>query len=180
MVCTGWRLRGSRWVPRRARASGVGGRQQRTGPEFGHIFDHFAIELEYPNGVRVTSWCRKMNDAAFRIGEYLVGTKGTCNPAREISGLNPFSYEDEEPNPYVQEHADLIASIRAGEPLNETRTVTESTMAAIMGRMSAYTGREISWDWSMGASKLDLRSEKYEFGDVAKVPVTVPGETKLV
>jgi myo-inositol 2-dehydrogenase/D-chiro-inositol 1-dehydrogenase len=104
-------------------ALGMGGRQQRTGSEFGHIYDHFAVELEYPGGVRVTSLCRQMEKVAGRIGEYVVGTKGTCDPAREIKGAKPFMIEEEGVSPYVQEHTDLIASIRAGKPLNEARTI---------------------------------------------------------
>jgi len=80
----------------------------------------------------------------------------------------------------VQEHADLIASIRAGKPLNEGRNVAYSTMAAIMGRMSAYTGRALSWDWAMKASKLDLTPPKYEWGDLPVEPVASPGKTPLV
>jgi myo-inositol 2-dehydrogenase/D-chiro-inositol 1-dehydrogenase len=74
----------------------------------------------------------------------------------------------------------LIASIRHGKPLNEGQRIAESTMTAILGRMSAYTGREISWDWAMNASKLDLRPPAYAFGDLPVRPVSVPGETQLV
>ena len=82
-------------------------------------------------------------------------------------------------NPYVQEHADLIASIRRGRPLNEGRRIAESTLTAIMGRMSAYTGREISWDWVLKASQLDLTPAEFRMSDLAVEPVAVPGETKL-
>jgi hypothetical protein len=80
----------------------------------------------------------------------------------------------------VQEHADLINSIREGKPLNEGRNVAQSTMSAIMGRMSAYTGRALKWDWAMNASKLDLTPPKYEFGDLTVSPVAVPGKTQLI
>ena len=83
-------------------------------------------------------------------------------------------------NPYVQEHKDLIASIRLGKPLNEGKRIAESTLTAIMGRMSAYTGREVSWKWVLNSSELDLSPAKYEFGDVPVRPVAIPGETKLV
>ncbi len=161
-------------------AIGMGGRQQRTGPEFGHIYDHFAVEFEYPNGARVSSMCRQMKETSQRVEERLVGTEGVCNPRGLISGAKPFKHEGDVPNPYEQEHADLIASIRAGEPLNEGRAVAESTMAAIMGRMSAYTGRKISWKWAMKASKLDLRPAKYEMGDLPVPPVAIPGKTELI
>ena len=97
-----------------------------------------------------------------------------------IEGQNAYKYDGPNPNPYVQEHTDLIASIRANKPLNEGRRVAESTMTAILGRTSAYTGRAIKWDWVMNASKLDLTPSKYEFGDLPVRPVAVPGKTKLV
>jgi len=158
----------------------MGGRQVRTGAEYGNIFDHFAVEFEYPNGVRVASYCRQTKGCAERIEERIVGTKGVAFGYGEIRGETPWKFEGEEPNPYVQEHADNIAAIRAGKPLNEGRQVAESTMAAILGRMSAYTGRAISWDWGMASSKLDLSPAKYEFGPLPVDPVAVPGTTPLV
>jgi predicted dehydrogenase len=159
---------------------GMGGRQVRT---LGNIYDHFAVEYEYPNGVRVLSMCRQMPGCDNRIAERVVGTTGvsyTDNANSYIEGQKPYKYDGASPNPYVQEHADLIASIRAGKPLNEAKQVAESTLTAIMGRMSAYTGRAISWDWVMNTSKLDLTPPKYEFGDLPVEPVAMPGQTKLV
>ena len=162
---------------------GMGGRQVRTAPKFGNIFDHFAIEYEYPNGVRVLSTCRQTAGCNNQVSERLVGTKGktyTDSSNGFIEGPNAYKYEGESPNPYEQEHVDLIASIRSGEPLNEGKRVAESTMTAIMGRMSAYTGRALKWDWAMNASKLDLSPARYEFCDLTVRPVSVPGKTLLV
>ncbi|MGB7297572.1 MAG: Gfo/Idh/MocA family oxidoreductase [Candidatus Aminicenantales bacterium] len=159
---------------------GMGGRQARTGPEFGNIYDHFAVEFEYPNGVRVMSMCRQTKGAADRVEERLVGTKGVAFGYGEIQGSSVWKFEAEEPNPYVQEHADLIAGIRAGKPLNEARQVAESTMCAIIGRMSAYTGRAINWDWAVNSSQLDLTPKNFEFGPNPVDPVAVPGFTQLV
>ncbi len=164
------------------RAMGMGGREVRTGPEYGHIFDHFAVEYEYPGGVRVISMCRQMSGCSNRISERLVGTMGstyTDGANGHIEGQKAFKYEGSSPNPYVQEHADLIASIREGRPLNEGRQVAESTLTAIMGRMSAYTGRELKWDWLIKESKLDLTPPKYEMGDLPVEAVAVPGKTRL-
>ena len=165
------------------KAMGTGGRQVRTGPEYGNIFDHFAVEYEYPNGVRVMSMCRQMDGTTSRVSERLVGTKGstyTDGADGFIEGQNPFKYDGPSPDPYVREHADLIAGIRDGEPLNEGRRVAESTLTAIIGRMSVYTGRELKWDWAMNASKLDLRPPKYEMGDLPVRPVAIPGKTQLI
>ena len=148
-----------------------------------HIKLHFAVEFEYPDGVQVLSMCRQMEKCSSRVSERVLGTKGsthTYGSNGSIKGQNPFKYDGPSFNPYIQEHADLIASIRQGKPLNEGRSVAESTLTAIMGRMSAYTGRELKWDWVMNASKLDLTPPKYEFGDLPVQPVAVPGKTKLV
>ena len=159
---------------------GMGGRQVRT---LGNIYDHFAVEFEYPNGVRVSSMCRQITGCTDSVSERLVGTKGstyTDSSIGYIEGPKAYKYDGPNPNPYVQEHADLIKSIREGKPLNEGRNVAESTMGAIMGRMSAYTGRALKWDWAMNASKLDLTPPKYEFGDLPVPPVAVPGKTQLL
>ena len=159
---------------------GMGGRQARTRPEFGNIYDHFAVEYEYANGVRAISLCRQTQGAAERVEERIVGTKGVALSSGQITGEKPWQFTADEPSPYVQEHIDLIASIRRGTPLNEGRQIAESTMSAIMGRMSAYTGRALSWNWAMEASKLDLSPAKYEFGPNPVDPVAIPGTTPLI
>jgi len=97
-----------------------------------------------------------------------------------IAGENPFTYDGPDPDHYVQEMANLIQSIRDGSPINEGKQVAESTMNAIMGRMSAYSGRALKWDWAMKASKLDLRPPKYDWIDLPVRPVAIPGKTPLV
>ena len=159
-------------------ALGMGGREVRGGE--GNIFDHFAIEFKYPNGVRVLTMCRQIDGCTNRISERVVGTKGVAYLDSRIEGPNAYKYEGHETDPYIQEHTDLIQSIRNGNPLNEGRQVAESTMAAILGRMSAYTGRAIKWDWVMNASKLDLSPPKYELGDLPVRPLAVPGKTRLI
>jgi len=162
---------------------GMGGREVRTGPEYGNIFDHFSIEYEYPGGIRVLSMCRQIHGSSDRVSERLVGTKGVCDPRGHIrTARGEWKYEapGEPVNPYVQEHADLVANIRGGGNVNELRRVAESTLTAIMGRISAYTGRELSWKWVSESSKLDLAPPSYAFGDVPIREVPVPGVTKLV
>jgi len=166
------------------KAVGLGGRQVRTGPEYGNVYDHFCIEYEYPKGVRVLSMCRQIKGTSERVAERLVGTRGVSNPNGVIErrGKRVYEYKakGEPVNPYVQEHVDLINGIRQSRPLNEGRRIAESTLTAILGRMSAYTGRELSWDWVMNASLLDLSPPCYELGDLAVEPVAVPGQTPLV
>jgi predicted dehydrogenase len=162
---------------------GMGGRAARTDPMFGNVYDHFAVEYEYPNGVRVMSMCRQTAGAAENVSERVVGTKGfayTDSADGYIKGPKPYKPEKESPNPYVQEHIDLINSIKNGKPLNEGRQVAESTLTAIMGRMSAYTGRALSWDWVINASKLDLTPPHLEFRELPPLEVAIPGKTPLI
>lgn len=121
----------------------------------GDIWDHIYAEFEYPNGARCLSFSGH-SPGTGRVSEKIVGTKGTSNCSGVITGANAWRHEGKDVDPYVQEHVDLIASIRAGKPLNEGQRVAESTLTAIGARMAAYTGRAISWKWLMGASKLEL------------------------
>lgn len=162
------------------KAMGMGGRQVRVDPGYGHIFDHFAIEFEYSNGARVMSMCRQIDGTTSNVSEHLIGTKGTSDPSSWIKGAKPWRFDVEAPpNPYVQEHTDLIASIRKGQPLNEGRQVAESTLSAIMGREAAYTGQAITWDEILNAD-LDITPKSFAFGPMPVSPVAVPGVTKLV
>jgi predicted dehydrogenase len=161
------------------RASGMGGRQVRVDPGYGNIFDHFAVELEYANGARILSMARQQDGTARFVGERFHGTKGTSNGMDTIQGAKAWKYSGpEKVNPYVQEHADLVASIRAGKPLNEGKRIAETTLTAIMAREAAYTGQELTWE-QMTQSNLNLSPEQYAFTDLPFPPVPVPGITAL-
>ncbi|MEX2218731.1 MAG: Gfo/Idh/MocA family oxidoreductase [Phycisphaerales bacterium] len=162
------------------KALGMGGRQVRTGPEYGNIFDHFTVQYEYPGGALVTSQCRQIDGCASRVNEMVAGARGRARfGAARLEGDSPFKFEGERPNPYVQEHIHLIQSIRGeGTRLNEAREVAHSTLTAIMGRLSAYTGQEVTWEQAMSAD-LCLDPGAYEFGPLEVDPVPVPGRTKL-
>lgn len=166
-------------------AVGMGGNQRRKGPGYGNIYDHFAIQYEYPNGVQVTSMCRQFADAANRVSEMLIGTKGVASSwgsSAKIEGSKSWEFEGEATNAYVQEHIDLIASIRGEtERLNEANRVAESTMTALLGRTAAYTGRAINYSWLQKKSQLNYLLPKYEFGvEIPEEPVPVPGDRKLM
>jgi hypothetical protein len=118
--------------------------------------------------------------SANRVGERIVGTKGVSNCSDTIEGQKPSSFKGEQTDPMVLEHADLIKSIRAGEPLNEGIRIAESTLTAIGIRMSAYTGRELSWQWLLNSSKLDIFPKEIKPGPGIFTPVAVPGITQLI
>jgi len=160
---------------------GMGARQVRTDPAYGHIYDFFAVDYEYPNGAHILSMCRQIDNTYGRVSELFQGTKGSAYPSGRIlvKDAEPWSYEGPRPNPYVQEHTHLIESIRAGKPLNEGKENAQSALTAIMGRMSAYTGRLVTWSQAMN-SKLDLRPGKLEFGPMPIPPVALPGRERLI
>ena len=121
----------------------------------GDIWDHIYAEFEYPNGARCLSFSGH-SPGTSRVSERIVGTKGTSDCNHNISGENAWRYEGKTVNGQVQEHVDLIASIRSGKPLNEGVRVAESTLTAIGARIAANTGQVITWDWLMKESKLSL------------------------
>jgi len=162
---------------------GMGGREVRKGPEYGNIFDHFAVEYEYPNGVRVEYMGYQIDCPIGRSDQRFVGTKGRAYSdfgRVVVEGQNEAEYAWDQIDPCLKQHADQINAIRQGKRLNEGRRVAESTLTSIMGRMSAYTGRALKFDWAMNASKLDLSPPAYEFGDLEMRPVSVPGKTRLI
>ncbi len=163
------------------RAVGLGGRQARTGPEYGNIYDHFAIDYEYEKGVRVASYARQMPNCENNVSEALVGTKGFCQVNKyAITGAHAWKFPGKDNTPYVQEHTDLIAAIRAGKPYNELKNVAETTLTAILGRMAAYTGKAVTWDQALN-SKEDLMPPKVDWDvSLAVAPVAMPGQTELV
>lgn len=164
------------------RCLGMGGRQVRTGEEYGNIFDHFTVEYVYPGGEHVMSMCRQIEGTSPRCEEVIHGAQGTAvlRPgSARITGAAEWRFAEKNNNPYVQEHADLLAAIRSGRPVNEARQVAESTLTAIMGRMSAYTGQEVTWEQAL-KSEWRLGPETYEFGDLPVDEAPVPGRTRLL
>jgi predicted dehydrogenase len=121
----------------------------------GDIWDHIYAEFEYPNGARCLSFSGH-SPGTSRVSERIVGTKGSSNCSGSISGENAWSFEGRGIDPMVQQHKDLIASIRSGQPLNEGQRVAESTLTAIAARIAAYTGRTFTWKWLMSSSKQEL------------------------
>jgi myo-inositol 2-dehydrogenase/D-chiro-inositol 1-dehydrogenase len=167
------------------RATGSGGRQVRTEPIYGHIYDHFAIDYEFADGAHCAAMCRQQDGCDKKVANEFVGTKGTAFvlPQYYITGEQPWKLDasvgTDLGNAYVQEHTDLIASIRAGKPLNELKQVAESSLSAIMGRMAAYTGKAVTWDEAL-ASQESLMPTTLAWGPMPIPPVAMPGQTTLL
>jgi predicted dehydrogenase len=140
---------------------------------YGNIYDHLTADFVYENGVHMSSYCRQYPSGLYtNISELAVGSKGRSN-CRDMGtpGMNP----------YVQEHIEMLKSIRGDRPyINQAMSVAESTMTCIMARESAYSGLEITWDMIM-ASKLDLQPKAFGYDLEMNVPpLPVPGEYKFI
>lgn len=139
----------------------------------GNIYDHIAADFVYPNGVRMSSYCRQYPGRLYRnISERVVGTKGKSN-CRDLGTQGE--------NPMVAEHRALAASVRGDGPyINLAMPVAESTMTCIMARESAYSGQEITWDMVM-ESKLDLMPKSFGYNQpMTATPLPVPGIYKFI
>jgi len=164
------------WVlgspPAKVFASGGRAWKHLEDPEtYGDLWDHFSCDYEYPNGVHVLSMSRHWHGECKQdVSEHVVGTEGA-------STCRDMGQDDE--NPYVQEHITLVNAIRGDAPyINEGVQCAESTLTAIMGRMSAYTGKEITWEEAMN-SDLSIVPGSLDFGKAYPVgPVPVPGPAR--
>ncbi len=152
---------------------------------YGNIYDHLSADFEYPNGVRMSSYCRQYpRGCAQNVSELVVGTKGRSNCHDMGSGTRQDvrqRFQDPLENPYVREHVAMVNSIRGDGPyVNHAMAVAESTMTCIMAREAAYSGLEITWDMIMN-SKLDLYPKAFDYDAKVEVPpLPVPGQYKFI
>jgi myo-inositol 2-dehydrogenase/D-chiro-inositol 1-dehydrogenase len=158
------------------KAVGMGSRLRRV---TGDQYDNFSIDYTFENGTHVHSMCRQINGCANSVSERLQGTKGSTNCQNSILDLAgneiwKFEYpldaegqpaRGEMVDPYVQEHIDLVTAIRGNTTINEAENTAISTMVAIMGRISAYTGKETTFEEMMN-SDLKLGPKVFEWGPV--------------
>lgn len=149
-------------------------------PIKGNVYDHFFVEYEYPNGAKGYASSRHIVNCAHRLGERVMGTKGAADPFRQITGENAYEYEGPFDNPRFIQWGKFIESIRKGSPMNCGAQVAEASMTAILGRMSAYTGRAINYEWALHQSKLDLMPESIGFGPLPVQPLAIPGKAPLI
>ena len=166
------------------KALATGGRIQRNSEEYGHIYDHFSVEFEYPNEVKIQASCRQFLNTQRHVINRVVCTEGVAyvNPRESWFQTHDnkvtHRMEKADDNPFVQEHIDLLESIRNNKPINEGKQIAHSTMTAILGRESAYTGKELTWD-EVYNSDLDLVPKKFEWGNMEFAQVPIPGITPL-
>ena len=166
------------------KAVGMGSRLRRV---TGDQYDNFGVDYTFDNGFHVASMCRQINGCWNSVSERLQGTKGSTNCQNTILGLDgtelwkydyPLDNDGKPTNrvsvdPYLQEHIDFVTSIRNNTAFNELENTAISTLVGIMGRISAYTGKETTWDEMMN-SDLKLGPTVFVFG-----PVDIPKEVPI-
>jgi len=168
------------------RATGTGGRQVRTDPKFGNIYDHFAIEYEYENDVRAFSFSRQQPGCSNRNTVEIAGTEGdafvNAGGAVRITGKTNWEYQGDRPDPYQTQHNELFASIRKSKPMNDGQMMANSTMLAILGRMVAYSGQTITWEDALNSNQtIGPRHDEYNWNLKYTSPeVAIPGVTKVL
>lgn len=172
------------------KAQGMGGRQVRTGKEFGEIYDHHYVEFHYADGSILNSQCRHIKGTYSIVDELLVGTKGTvkCGEASIVSkGKVLYKYDkSQENNPYQTEHDELFAAIAKGEyKFADPESAAKSTLCSIIGRMATYSGEVIEWEKALN-SGISIQPQNYAWDAQPPVrpnaegfyPISVPGVTK--
>jgi len=177
------------------KVTGNGGRTQRTGPEYGNIYDHFDTIYEWNidgRPVRAYNQTRQWVNVDTDVSDWAFGTKGVADVmGLKITGENKWKRKEAKENMYDSEHKALFAAIRKGEPINNGDYMCKSTLCAIMGRMAAYTGKTIYWDKAAAKADKkasaptlmenteDLSPPNYNFGPFPTPPVAVPGKGKV-
>jgi len=165
---------------------GMGARQQLDGKS-GEIWDNFAIEYEYANGVHLYAYCGQIKRDWSSVSEAVHGTKGWANPNNTIhpNGGTMWRAREKGIDPYVQEHVDLINAITKDTELNEAKQVTDSTLTAIMGREAAYSGAGVEWDsilnskFSYGTELLYTDCSKMEYGPFRTLQPPMPSQHNI-
>lgn len=171
------------------RANGIGGRQTRTSPECGQIFDHHYVEFEYADGCRMFSQCSQFPAKWGQVSEHLLGSKGTADfhdqKPSEIKGADHWKFKGVSKNAYQVEHDDLFAAIRNDTPYNEADYGAHSTMTAIMGRMATYSGGVVEWNDAFNCQTTLIPTADFQWNDKPPVmpdkdgiyPTFYPGKT---
>jgi predicted dehydrogenase len=164
------------------RCFGLGGRQQRTQPKWGNIYDHFAVCYEWANGAKAFAYTRQMSDCFTDVEDYVIGRSGTAQVLANTikpAGGSAWKYTGDAPSMYDLEHVALFKGIRSGNVLNNGTYMSYSTLMAIMGREACYTGQAITWDEAMN-SQTQLAPKEYVWGEAPPAVIAMPGESKFV
>jgi myo-inositol 2-dehydrogenase/D-chiro-inositol 1-dehydrogenase len=168
---------------------GLAGRSAMFDEIYGNVFDHHSVIYEFAGGAKLYAFCRTTTGCYNEVSSLILGTKGRCNLlACRIDGETKWQHQGPKCNPYEEEHRALFQAVRAGKPINSRDYMANATLATVMGQLSCYTGKEVTWDQ---AAKSDFfyppRPEGCSFdmeppvkpGPNGQYPVYVPGQTTL-
>ena len=163
------------------KAVGVGGKQF---PDFGNTFDHCEVIYEYANGVRGFLGVRTQDGCHNENADYIIGSEGICTigkgPVPVITGSQQWQYDGKINRMHQTEHDEFFASLRSGKPINDGKRMADTSLMAIMGRMAAYTGQEITWKQALN-SKQSLVPEHLDYDtNIELTPPPMPGVTRFV
>ena len=170
------------------KARGNGGCETRKGPDYGEIFDHHVVEFTYADGSICFSQCRHQLGCWNEVAQHAIGSKGKSDFERNvITGANPWRHQGGVKDPYQQEHDDFFAAIRNDTPYNEAEYGAHSTLTSILGRMSTYSGKEVTWEQALN-SKLDTMPKVLAWdaepptkpGPDGMYQLPVPGKTPVI
>ena len=168
---------------------GLGGRSSMTEPIYGDVFDHHSVVYECENGVRIYAFCRTTNGCHNDSSSVVLGSKGKADVTRcRIWGETTWRWQGRS-SPYQREHDVLFAGIRSGKPVNNGDYMARSTMMGVMGQISCYTGKEVTWeqvnqsDFYYPPKPEDCRDDMeppVKAGADGSYPVPKPGFTKMI
>ncbi len=168
---------------------GLGGRSSMTDQKYGDVFDHHAVVYEYPNNARLYALCRTTTGCYDEYSSLVFGTKGRADIMRcAITGENAWRGKPGADGHYV-EQVEYMKAIRAGTPINNGDYMVKSTMAGVMGQISCYTGKAITWeqinksDFCFAPKPEDCHDKMEpptKPGANGSYPTFVPGKTKLI
>jgi hypothetical protein len=156
---------------------------------YGNVFDHHSVVYEFANGAKLYAFCRTTTGCYNEVSSLIYGTKGRCNlMACRIEGEKNWQWRGR-CNPYDEEHRALFQSIRKGKPVNSGYHMARSTLAVVMGQLSCYTGKEMTWakvtksDFYHPPKPEECRIDMtppVKPGADGSYPVYIPGKTRLL
>jgi myo-inositol 2-dehydrogenase/D-chiro-inositol 1-dehydrogenase len=152
-------------------------------PNWGNTFDNVFVVYEYANGIRGFLGCRSQTGCYHDNGDEVIGTKGIFRFHRRrpvITGETNWRYKGPTKSMYQVEHDELFASIRSGQPINDGIRMAHTTLMTLMGRMAAYTGKQITWDQALQSQQILLPKNLSWNSEIEEIPLAVPGQTKFV
>ena len=168
-------------------AYGSGGRFTR--PTGSQMWDNVSIDYAYPDNRLLSFQCRQIPHTKGENGSIVYGTDGIATigaankgaSIRDRAGKEIWSMKGDINAAYQQEHKDLVDSIRAGKPIVELAETADSSLTAVMGRLAAYTGQQVDWDFITQQSMLDLFPKDLKLDESLPMDsYAVPGVTKLI